>query len=285
MTTEAQIRSLDDAIDAWDARGWPRPKVCVVSGSGLAVDLHPPTHAPVPLAEVLPFPIHAVPGHPHQVEMLAPDVDDPDGAGRPVAYFRGRLHSYQGYDAFQTVFAVRLAALLGAETLIMTNASGSLSRDLPAGTLVTVEDHLNLTGLNPLRGHLPESWGPRFPDMTDAHDPRLRELARSVAGTLDVELASGVYAGLAGPSYETPAEVRMLAALGADLVGMSTVLEVIAARHLGVRCLVLSLVSNLAAGVTAESLDHEEVLQAGREASGRVRVLLKRLLEAETLTR
>ncbi len=281
MTTEAQIRSLDDAVRAWDARGWPRPKVCLVSGSGLAVDLHPPTHGPLPLADVLPFPVHAVVGHPLQVEMLAPR--SADGGERPVAYFRGRLHSYQGYDAFQTVFPVRLAALLGAETLIMTNASGGLTREHPAGTLALVEDHLNLTGLNPLRGELPERWGPRFPDMTDAHDPELRHLAASVARELEIDLSSGVYAGLAGPSYETPAEVRMLAGLGADLVGMSTVLEVIAARHLGVRCLVLSLVSNPAAGVTDGGLDHAEVLTAGKEAAGSVRRLLMRLLEADGL--
>jgi purine-nucleoside phosphorylase len=285
MTTEAQIRSLDRAVEAWDARGWPRPKVCVVSGSGLAVDLHPATHGPLPLAEVLPFPTHAVVGHPHRVEILDPHADDPDGAGpRPTAYFRGRLHSYQGYDAFQTVFTVRLAALLGAETLIMTNAAGSLSPDRPPGTLTLVEDHLNLTGLNPLRGELPERWGPRFPDMTGAYDPELRDLARSTAEELGIELASGVYAGLAGPSYETPAEVRMLDRLGADLVGMSTVLEVIAARHMGIRCMVISLATNLAAGIAGGSLDHEEVLETGRGAAGRVQKLLRRLLEADALT-
>jgi len=280
-TIATHVRTLEEAIKAWDDRGWPRPEIALVSGSGLAVDLYPPTHGPISLTDVLPFPIHAIVGHPLQVELLEPRP------GRTVLYYRGRIHSYQGYDAYQTVFQVRLAVLLGAKTVILTNASGSLSPERPPGSLVVLDDHLNLTGLNPLRGELPEAWGPRFPDMSAAYDPELRKLIHSLASELGIELSSGVYAGLAGPSYETPAEVRMFGHMGADLVGMSTVLEVIAARHMGVRCLGMSLATNFAAGVpgSEETLGHDEVLEMGRAAAERVQRLFRRLLEADELVR
>lgn len=274
---EERIRGLEEAVAAWDRRGWPRPRVAVVSGSGLAVDLHPPTHGPLPLADLLPCPVHPVEGHPHRVELLLPRPE------RPAVYFRGRLHAYQGYDPFDTAFAVRLAALLGARLLVMTNAAGGVSPDLAPGGLALVRDHLNLTGLDPLRGSLPAAWGPRFPDLSDAYDPRLRRLARDRAAELGLELAEGVYAGVAGPSYETPAEVRMLRTLGADLVGMSTVLEVIAARHLGLACLVVSLVANPAAGVGDVPPAHDDVLAAGRAAREDLAKLLRAILEDPAL--
>jgi len=276
MSDEAAERSverrLDEAVARYEALGWPRPEALLVSGSGLTVDLAGAGRAPVPLQDLLPFPIHAVVGHPLDVLLLEP------AGGRPVLYQRGRLHSYQGYDAAETVFAVRLARLLGAKTLLMTNAAGGLDPAFSPGDLVLVEDHLNLTGLNPLRGDLPAAWGPRFPDMLTAYDPDLRELAREKAGELGIALGGGVYAGMAGPSYETPAEVRMLRLLGAHLAGMSTVLEVIAARHMGMRCLVVSLVSNAGAGVTDQPLDHEEVLAAGAAAAEKISRLLAALL-------
>lgn len=275
---QAHAAALDEAVAAWDRRGWPRPRVAVVSGSGLAVDLYPPSHGPEALADLLPFPIHPIEGHPHRVEVLLPRP------GRPVVYFRGRLHSYQGYDALQTVFPVRLAALLGARVLVMTNAAGGVTAGRRAGELVLVRDHLNLTGLNPLRGHLPARWGPRFPDLAQLYDPRLRRLAHERAAELGITLGEGVYAGVAGPSYETPAEVRMLALLGADLVGMSTVLEAIAAHHMGLACLVVALVSNLGAGVVDQPLTHAEVVAAGRGAQDELARLLRSILEADSLT-
>jgi purine-nucleoside phosphorylase len=265
-------RLLDDGVARYEALGWAQPEVLLVSGSGMAVDLDGVSQGPVPLQQLLPFPIHAVVGHPLEVVLLEPS------GGRPVLYQRGRLHSYQGYSAAETVFAVRMARLLGAKTLVMTNAAGGLDPALSPGDLVLVEDHLNLTGLNPLRGELPEAWGPRFPDMMNAYDPELRAVAREKAGELGITLGGGVYAGMAGPSYETPAEVRMLHALGAHLAGMSTVLEVIAARHMGMRSLVVSLVSNAGAGVTDQPLDHDEVLAAGAAAAEKVRRLLTALL-------
>lgn len=267
---ESHVRELEECVAAWRRRGWPSPRVLLVSGSGLAVDLGPPA-ARADLGELLPFDTRGVEGHPHAVELL-------EAGGRTVLYQKGRLHAYQGYDACQTVFTVRLAALLGARVLIMTNAAGGLRAERPPGSLVLIRDHLNLTGLNPLRGEPPAAWGPRFPDMTGAYDAQLRALCTRLAAEVGIVLSQGVYAGLAGPTYETPAEVSMLQSAGADLVGMSTVLEVIAARHMGMRCLCLSLITNLGAGVTDEALEHADVIEAGRAAENDVRRLLAALI-------
>jgi purine-nucleoside phosphorylase len=263
---------LKEAVERWDGLGWVRPTVALVSGSGLGVDLGERAHGPIGLDYFLPFPVHPVAGHAHEVEVLLPRPD------RPVLYMRGRLHSYQGYSAHDTVFPVRLAALLGVKLLILTNATGGVDPSLAPGDLVLLRDQINLTGLNPLRGDLPPEWGPRFPDMSSAYDPAAAALVKALAAELGIALQEGVYAGLAGPSYETPAEVRMLAALGGDVTGMSTVLEVIAARHMGVRCLGLSLVSNAAAGVGSGPIDHEEVLATGRKAAETLARLLAALL-------
>lgn len=258
----------------WDELGWPRPVMMVVSGSGLAVDLGDPEKREVPLAHWLPFSPHAVEGHPLQTQLLVPRPDF------PVLYQKGRLHSYQGYDAHQTVFMVRLAALLGARILLMTNAAGGINPELSPGNLVQIRDHINLTGLNPLRGQLPAAWGPRFPDMGEAYDVDLRASTAATAAELGVEVQEGVYVAVAGPSYETPAEIRMLRTLGADLVGMSTALEVIAARHLGVRCMAISVVTNMALGVAGGTTDHAEVLAAGEAAADELQSLLSGLLQS-----
>jgi purine-nucleoside phosphorylase len=263
---------LKEAVERWDGLGWARPTVALVSGSGLGVDLGERAHGPIGLDYFLPFPVHPVAGHAHEVEVLLPRPD------RPVLYMRGRLHSYQGYNAHDTVFPVRLAALLGVKLLILTNATGGVNPGLAPGDLVLLRDQINLTGLNPLRGDLPPEWGPRFPDMSSAYDPAAAALVKALAAELGIALKEGVYAGLAGPSYETPAEVRMLAALGGDVTGMSTVLEVIAARHMGVRCLGLSLVSNAAAGVGSGPIDHAEVLATGKKAAETLARLLATLL-------
>ena len=266
------VEELAAAAATWRELGWPEPRVALVSGSGLAVDLALPSAGRVPLQRLVPWTIHAVAGHPLEVELL-----QPPGAA-PVVCFHGRLHTYQGYTAAQAVFPVRLVALLGAKVLLLTNAAGAVAERLRPGQLALVTDHLNLTGLSPLTGTPPAEWGPRFPDMIDAYDPRLRELLRRHAEAIGLELAEGVYGGLAGPAYETPAEVRMMRTLGADLVGMSTVLEVIAARHLGVRCACISLAANPGAGMVAELLDHEEVLAAGRAAAKHLGRLFERVL-------
>jgi purine-nucleoside phosphorylase len=264
---------LTAAVAHWDALGWPRPDVLLVAGSGLSADLGRPIAEPRPWGELMPFEARGIVGHALEVEVLEPLP------GRTVLYSRGRLHAYQGYTPAQVVFAVRLAGLLGAEIVLLTNSSGGLRPEHRPGDLVAIRDQVNLTGLNPLFGRCPAAWGPQFPDMTAAYDRRLRELLHGCARELGVGVGEGVYAGLPGPSYETPAEIRMLRTLGADLVGMSTVLEVIAARHMGMRCLGLSLVSNLAAGVGGdEALDHADVLVEGRKAAEKVAPLLGRLL-------
>jgi purine-nucleoside phosphorylase len=263
---------LKEAVDRWDGLGWPRPVAAVVSGSGLAVDLGETLRGPLALEYFLPFSVHPVEGHPHQVELVEPVP------GRTVLYQRGRLHSYQGYSAAETVFPVRLAALLGVKILVLTNATGGLQPHHRPGDLVLIRDHINLTGLNPLRGQLPSEWGPRFPDMGNAYDPDLADLARRGAHEHGIILEDGIYAGVAGPSYETPAEVRMLRALGGHVTGMSTVLEVIAARHMGLRCLCLSMVSNPAAGLSPTAVDHADVLAAGAQAAEKVKLLLGTIL-------
>jgi purine-nucleoside phosphorylase len=266
------VTPLKEAVDRWDLLGWARPQVAVVSGSGLAVDLGERIHGPISLEYLLPFPCHPVEGHPHEAEVLLPLPH------RPVLYYRGRLHSYQGYSAYETVFPIRLAALLGVKVLLLTNATGGLRPEQKPGDLMLIRDHVNLTGLNPLRGQLPAEWGPRFPDMGAAYDPDLRRLAHKLAAQLGIALAEGVYAGLAGPSYETPAEVRMLQTLGGDVAGMSTVLEVIAAHPMGLRCLALSMISNPAAGLSEAPVHHADVLAAGHAAAASLQRLLGALL-------
>ena len=263
---------LDQAVEAWQQRGWPNPDVFVVAGSGLSTDLGRSLEGPHPWADILPFPVEGIEGHPLSLELLEPIP------GRIVLSSRGRLHAYQGYDIAQVVFPIRMAAKLGAKVLIMTNSAGGVLSSHVPGDLFLLSDHLNLSGMNPLWGRFPSSWGPQFPDMTHAYDPALRSLLQGCADELDIQLKQGVYVGLGGPSYETPAEVRMLAKLGADVVGMSTVNEVIAAHHMGMRCACISVVSNPAAGVTDEVLDHADVLSRGRKAAARVARVFERAL-------
>lgn len=266
-------KELHAAIATWDRRGWPRPQVMVVSGSGLATELGRSIVESSPWSDLLPFEPWGIEGHPLEIDLIEP-CD-----GRVVLYSRGRLHAYQGFTAAQTVFQVRLAALLGAGVVILTNSSGGLCEDHHPGDLVLIRDQLNLSGLNPLAGSFPNAWGPQFPDMAAAYEPALQELFRASARELGIELKEGVYAGMFGPSYETPAEVRMLRGMGVDLVGMSMVLEVVAGHHMGVRCAGLSVVSNPAAGIGGEEvLDHADVLVQGREAARHVARLLGHVL-------
>lgn len=271
---------LERAVDAWNDQGLPTPQVALVAGSGLSGDFGESLVPPRDLTEILPFEASGIEGHALSLEVLR--SGEASGATTTL-YYRGRLHAYQGFRPAQVVFPIRFAARLGARVAIVTNAAGGMYPGVRAGDLALIEDHLNLTGLNPLRGALPTAWGPQFPDMSDAYDPGLRAAAREVAASLDIELRDAVYAGVLGPSYETPAEIRAFAGMGAGLVGMSTVLEVIAARHMGMRCLGISLVTNPAAGTTDEVLRHEDVLEIGRSAAARVERLIAGLLASGRL--
>jgi purine-nucleoside phosphorylase len=198
--------------------------------------------------------------------------------GVSLAVMRGRAHLYEGIPARDAVFGIRVLASLGVRTLVVTNAAGAVNESFRPGQLVLISDHVNLMGDSPLVGANDDALGPRFPDMTDAYDAELRASAREAASRLGLEVEEGVYAAWLGPQFETPAEIRFMRAIGADLAGMSTVPEVIAARHLGLRCLGISVVTNMAAGVVEGKLGHDEVLAVGAEAQPRLTTLLRELL-------
>jgi purine-nucleoside phosphorylase len=250
--------------------GQPRHDVAVVLGSGWApaVDALGSAGAEVPLAALGGFPPPTVGGH-------SPAVRSLHAGDARTLVFLGRVHLYEGHPVATVVHGVRTAIAAGCQVVVLTNAAGGINPGYQVGQPVLVTDHLNLTGRSPLAGPPPPAgYGPRFTDLTGLYSQRLRALARAA----DPGLAEGVYAALPGPHYETPAEIRMLRTVGADLVGMSTVLEAIAARHLGAEVLAISLVSNLAAGLAPHGLDHAEVVAAGQAAAGRMGSLLAGLL-------
>jgi purine-nucleoside phosphorylase len=263
----ADVRRAADALRA-RLPGW-RPEAALVLGSGLgglADRIAGATR--VPYAELPGFHAPTVEGH--RGELVAGTL-----GGVPVLAQSGRFHMYEGWSADVTALPVRVFAALGAGTLVVTNAAGGIRPGFVPGTVMLVADHLNLTGRNPLVGPV-RPGETRFPDLSAAWDPALRERARHEAARLGLAVEEGVYAGLLGPSYETPAEIRMLARLGADAVGMSTVIEVIAARALGMRCLGISIITNAAAGISAGPLSHAEVM----DAAGRAGESVGRLIEA-----
>jgi purine-nucleoside phosphorylase len=257
-------RRLDALEEAVRARTPLEPRVGVVLGSGLgglAADVVDPVS--IPFAELPGWPVATAPGH--TGALLLGKL-----AGTPVAMLQGRFHIYEGNDPGLIVEPVLLFRRLGAKMVVLTNAAGGVNPAFGPGTLMVIADHLNLTGRTPLLGPNADDIGVRFPDLVDAWSPRLRERLHAAGRAEGVELAEGIYAGLLGPQYETPAEVRMLRTLGADAVGMSTVLECIAARWCGLEVCGVSLVTNAGAGYTGQPLSHEEVLAAGAEAGPRL---------------
>lgn len=251
-----------------------RPKIGVVLGSGLGAFSNSLTHAVrIPYHDIPGFPVSTAVGHAGE---LVVGTLGANGKGSDLAVMSGRFHLYEGYSAQQVTSGIRLFHQLGISRVVLTNAAGGIHPDFAKGALVLISDHINLQGTNPLVG--PLESGPRFPDMTDAYPRYLRELALETAHELGTELREGVYAAMLGPSYETPAEIRYLKTIGADLVGMSTVAETIAANQLGMEVLGISCVTNLAAGLSGEKLNHEDVLEIGRRVAGTFLKLLTALL-------
>lgn len=277
--TPSELEKIAATFAARHATG--RLIAALVAGSGITLSVPGwETAGEVPYEEIFPFPAHPLAGHTPSLTLLR-------RGSLGILVFNGRFHLYQGYTATQVAAIPRLAGLLGAPIYAATNAAGAIDPELRPGDLAVLADHLNLQGVNALVGEWAPWRQPPFPDMNDAYDPTLRAWALEAAHAVGFNAREGIYAGVLGPSFETPAEVRMLRALGATVVGMSTVQEVIAARHMGMRVLVCSLVTNAAAGLSHGGLNHEEVVAAGRAARGRLAALLQRLtakLELEMTT-
>jgi purine-nucleoside phosphorylase len=247
-----------------------RPKIALVLGSGLGPFADEFANATkIPYAEIPHFPRSTAIGHAGQ--LVVGSVD-----GIAVAGMQGRVHLYEGYSMKEVAFPIRVFARMGVKAVILTNAAGGIK--FTQGRLVVISDHINLQGVNPLTGFNDERFGQRFPDMSSAYDKRFREMAVGQGNRLGIGIDEGVYAALAGPSYETPAEIRYLRTIGADLVGMSTVPEVIAARHSELRVLGISCVTNAAAGILDQPLNHREVLETAARVKGDFVALLKALL-------
>ncbi len=255
------------------ARAPLRPRVGIVLGSGLGA-FAGQIEAPVaiPFAEIPHFPQSTVPGH--SGRLVIGTI-----GGVPVAVMQGRVHAYEGYSAEEVTFPVRVLWRMGARALVLTNAAGGINPAFRQGQLVLIADHINLSGRNPVAGANDERFGPRFFDMSEAYSARLRKAAHEAAKSMDLDLEEGVYLSVLGPSFETPAEIRAFRTMGADLVGMSTVQETIAARQMGMEVLGISCVTNMAAGIQAQPLSHEEVMETGRQVEARLAELLWGVVE------
>jgi purine-nucleoside phosphorylase len=269
MSYYDQVKGAADVIRA---RVPEIPAIGVVLGSGLgdfAGSLGEPVA--IPYGELPHWPASRVIGHDGRL------VVGKTG-GRTIAALAGRVHLYEGHDARTVTFATRVLGLLGVKTLILTNAAGGVNTGFAQGALMVIDDHINLMGANPLAGENDERFGPRFPDMTEVYSSRLRGIADRAGKAIHLRLPHGIYVGLLGPSYETPAEIRYLRTIGADAVGMSTVPEAIAARHMKMDVLGISCITNMAAGVLPAPLDHAEVMETARRIRGQFIALLEGII-------
>ena len=256
-----------------ESRTQVKPTIGLILGSGLGVLADEISDAVrIPYEEIPHFPVSTVEGH--QGQLVIGQLN-----GKHVVAMQGRFHFYEGYSLEQVTFPIRMMKAMGVQTLIITNASGGINMDYQPGDLMMIKDHINLTGRNPLIGPNEDAFGVRFPDMSTAYDPDYRELAHKVAKQNGIDVQDGVYVGLTGPTYETPAEIRMLRILGADAVGMSTVPEVIVARHAGIRVLGISCISNMAAGILPQPLSHAEVMETAEKVKTTFLRLMRGIIE------
>jgi len=272
MAAPGMFERIDIAVEAIRRRGGS-PDTAVVLGSGLG-DFADKLADPIviPYGDLPHWPASTVIGHSGRLVLGRI-------GGKRVAALAGRVHGYEGRDLGDIVFATRVMGRLGVRQLILTNAAGGVNTGFTSGALMVIDDHINLQGANPLVGENDERLGPRFPDMTEVYSKRLRRIADEAAAAAGVPVTHGVYAGLLGPSYETPAEIRYLRTIGADAVGMSTVPEAIAARHMGLEVLGISCISNMAAGVLPEPLNHADVLETTHRVRGAFMALLEGIIE------
>jgi purine-nucleoside phosphorylase len=273
-THETVEQRVAEAVTTVRERMAMAPRVALVLGSGLgALAAEVETPVIVPYTDIPHFPTSTAPGHAGRLVLgTIGEI--------PVAIMAGRVHLYEGYTAEEVAFPIRVLHRLGAPSLIITNAAGGINPEYHPGTLMLIADHINLTGHNPLIGPNQSELGPRFPDMTTAYSPRLRQIAMVAGKGVAEDLKQGVYLGLQGPSYETPAEIRMFRLLGADAVGMSTVIEVIAANHLGMEVLGISCITNMAAGMLPVKLTEQEVLDTAERVSRQFKALLRAIVAA-----
>jgi purine-nucleoside phosphorylase len=276
MSAKANPMSAYDraqrAAEQIRSRTQVQPAVAVILGSGLgafADELDDSTA--IAYTEIPGFAKATVEGHAGKL------VIGKAGAV-PIAAMQGRFHFYEGYSLDDVTFPIRVLKLLGVQTLILTNAAGSLNTEFTPGSLMVISDHINLMGANPLIGPNDDRFGPRFPDLTSTYDPDLQNLVIEEAKAMDVDMRRGVYAALSGPSYETPAEIHMVRTLGADAVGMSTVPEAIVARHMEMRLIGISCITNLAAGVSNRPIDHSQVMEIGNRVRAQFTELLRRVI-------
>lgn len=280
--------SFELAVEAAEyirSKGADGVRTAIILGSGLGQFADALEGTRIPFADIPGFAQTTIAGHAGQLCVSAID-------GVTVIVQQGRFHYYEGYDMEQVMFPVRMFGLMGVENVILTNAAGSLDPDMPPGSLVVITDHINCIGTNPLRGANDERFGPRFPDMSEVYDHELHQIASEEAAAIARErfengrdeklsefLHSGIYCALSGPTYETPAEIRMYRSLGADLVGMSTVPEAIAARHQGMKVLGISCVTNFAAGMTTGAIQHEHVIETGLRTAEVFGDLIRRVVK------
>lgn len=248
------------------------PRIAVILGSGLGAFADEfQESARIPYTDIPGFAASTVAGHTGSLVI--------GKVGQvPVVAMQGRVHFYEGYSLEEVTFPIRTFKLLGIETLLLTNAAGGIDVELSEGTLMIISDHLNLMGVNPLRGPNDERFGPRFPDMTEVYSRSLQETVVEEASALGIEVRRGIYAALSGPSYETPAEIHMLRSFGADAIGMSTVPEAIVARHMGMKVLGISCITNMAAGISDSPINHEEVMEIGNRVRATFALLLRSII-------